>query len=45
MIISQKTNMPAKGMTVLQFYNALVNIKEQVEREQKAYKKNKYRGV
>ena len=42
MIISQKTGMAAKKMTVLEFYNTLVNIQKQVEAEKKAYKKNNH---
>lgn len=41
MLISQKASMNAKNMTVLQFYNTLTNIKQQIEAEQKAYKKHK----
>lgn len=41
MLISQKSNMCAADMTVLQFYNALTNIQLQIEAEQKAYKKHK----
>lgn len=40
MIISQKTGMNAKQMTVLEFYNTLVNIQKQIDSEKKAYKKN-----
>lgn len=40
MVISQKTGMHAKSMTVLEFYNTLVNIQKQLEAEKKAYKKN-----
>ena len=40
MIISQKTGMNAKQMTVLEFYNTLTNIQKQAEAEKKAYKKN-----
>lgn len=39
MLISQKTNMKAKSMTVLEFYNTLDNIQKQAEAEAKAYKK------
>lgn len=39
--ISQKTNMDAKKMTVLEFYNTLSNIREQADREAKAYKRIK----
>lgn len=39
MMISQKTGLNAKQMTVLEFYNTLVNIQKQVEIEKKAYKK------
>jgi hypothetical protein len=38
MLISQKTNMDARKMTVLQFYSALDNIKKQLDAEAKAYK-------
>ena len=40
MIISQKTGMNAKSMTVLEFYNTLINLKKQSEAEKKAYKRN-----
>ena len=39
MMISQKTGLNAKQMTVLEFYNTLVNIQKQAELEKKAYKK------
>lgn len=39
MIISQKANMNAKKMTVLEFYSTLNNISKQAEAEAKAYKK------
>lgn len=39
MVISQKTGMNAKTMTVLEFYNTLLNIQKQTEAERKAYKK------
>lgn len=42
MIISQKTGMNAKKMTVLEFYNTLVNIQKQSEMEKKSYNKNKH---
>lgn len=38
MVISQKTGMNAKQMTVLEFYNTLANIQKQTEAEKKAYK-------
>lgn len=41
LLISQKTNMDAKKMTVLQFYNAVDNIKAQAEAESKSLKKYK----
>lgn len=41
LLISQKTNMDAKKMTVLQFYNAVDNIKAQAEAESKNLKKHK----
>ncbi len=41
LLISQKTNMDAKKMTVLQFYNAVDNIKAQAEAESKSLKKHK----
>lgn len=44
MIISQKTNMQAKKMNVLEFYNTLMNIQKQAELEKKAYKKSHNRG-
>lgn len=40
MIISQKTGLHAKSMTVLEFYNTLINIQKQTEAEKKAYKKH-----
>lgn len=41
LVISQETNMDAKKMTVLQYYNAIDNIKKQIESKQKAYKRYK----
>lgn len=41
MVISQKTNLNAKKMTVLEFYNTLSNLQKQAEAEIKAYKHNK----
>lgn len=41
MLISQKTGMTAKSMTVLEFYNTLSNINKQAEAEMKAYKRAK----
>lgn len=41
LLIAQKTNMDARKMTVLQFYNAIDNIKTQVEAEAKSFKKYK----
>ena len=41
LLISQKTNVDAKKMTVLQFYNAIDNIKTQAEAEAKSLKRNK----
>ena len=41
MVISQKANMNGKKMTVLEFYNTLANISEQLKAEKKAYKPNK----
>lgn len=42
MIINQKTNMIAKSMTVLEFYNTLINLQKQAEAEKKLHKhKNK----
>lgn len=41
LLIAQKTNMDARKMTVLQFYNAIDNIKAQAEAEAKRYKKYK----
>jgi hypothetical protein len=41
MIISQKTGMNAKSMTVLEFYNTLSNLQKQAEAEKKVYKQNK----
>lgn len=43
LLISQKTNMDARKMTVLQFYNATSNIKAQAEAEAKSLKKYKKR--
>lgn len=39
MVISQKTGMNAKKMTVLEFYNTLINLQKQAEAERKAYSK------
>lgn len=39
MVISQKTGMTAKKMTVLEFYNTLSNIEKQAKAELKAYGK------
>ena len=39
MLISQKTGMKAKNMTVLEFYNTIDNISKQAEAEAKAYKR------
>lgn len=39
MLISQKTGMAAKKMTVLEFYNTLSNIEKQAEAELKAHKR------
>ena len=41
LLISQKTSMDAKKMTVLQFYNAIENIKQQIEAEAKSVKRRK----
>ena len=41
MLISQKTGMTAKKMTVLEFYNTLTNIGKQAEAELKAHKRVK----
>lgn len=43
LLIAQKTNMDARKMTVLQFYNAIDNIKAQTEAEAKSLKKHKKR--
>ena len=43
LLIAQKTNMDAKKMTVLQFYNAVDNIKQQLEAESKSVKRHKVR--
>lgn len=43
LLIAQKTNMDARKMTVLQFYNAIDNIKAQAEAEAKNLKHNKYK--
>ena len=41
LLIAQKTSMDARKMTVLQFYNAIDNIKAQAEAEAKSLKRNK----
>ena len=41
MLISQKTGIKAKEMTVLEFYNALANIEKQFKAELRAHKKIK----
>lgn len=43
LLIAQKTSMDARKMTVLQFYNAVDNIKAQAEAEAKSLKKHKKR--
>lgn len=43
LLIAQKTNTDARKMTVLQFYNAIDNIKAQAEAEAKSLKKHKKR--
>ena len=43
LLIAQKTNMDAKKMTVLQFYNAIDNIKRQAEAEMKSMKPKRQR--
>lgn len=43
LLIAQKTNIDAKKMTVLQFYNAIDNIKKQLEAESKGIKQHKRR--
>lgn len=43
LLIAQKTNMDARKMTILQFYNAIDNIKAQAEAEAKSLKKHKKR--
>lgn len=43
LLIAQKTSMDAKKMTVLQFYNAIDNIKAQAEAEAKSLKRNKHK--
>ena len=43
LLIAQKTNMDAKKMTVLQFYNAVDNIKRQAEAEMKSMKPKRQR--
>lgn len=43
LLIAQKTNMDARKMTVLQFYNAIDNIKVQAEAEAKSLNKHKKR--
>lgn len=41
LLIAQKTSMDAKKMTVFQFYNAVDNIKQQLEAENKSVKRHK----
>lgn len=41
LLIAQKTSIDARKMTVLQFYNAIDNIKAQAEAEAKSLKRNK----
>lgn len=41
LLIAQKTSMDARKMTVLQFYNAVDNIKQQLEAESKSVKRHK----
>lgn len=41
LLIAQKTSMDAKKMTVLQFYNAVDNIKQQLKAENKSVKRHK----
>lgn len=41
MVIGQKTGLVAKGMTVLEFYNTMINLQKQAEAEKKAYSKHK----
>lgn len=43
LLIAQKTSLDAKKMTVLQFYNAIDNIKKQAEAESKKLKRTKNR--
>lgn len=43
LLIAQKTNMDARKMTILQFYNAIDNIKAQAEAEAKSLKKHRKR--
>lgn len=43
LLIAQKTSTDAKKMTVLQFYNAVDNIKQQLEAESKSVKRHKMR--
>ena len=43
LLIAQKTSMDARKMTVLQFYNAIDNIKAQAEAEAKSLKHNKHK--
>lgn len=42
LLISQKTSMNAKNMTILEYYAALENINRQIEAEAKAYKRHKF---
>lgn len=41
MLVAQKTGMNAKGMTVLEFYNTMINLQKQAEAERQAYAKHK----
>lgn len=43
LLIAQKTNLDARKMTVLQFYNAVDSIKQQIDAESKSLKPNKRR--
>ena len=38
LVVSQKTTLRAKDMTVLEYYNALATIEKQIEAETKAAK-------
>lgn len=43
LVISQKTGLKAKDLSVLEFYNTLAILKKQAEAEQKAYNKHQFK--